>query len=402
MGFWKKLFGRKKKTLEIESNWDQLEYSKEGVDFHNDKERTRFIADCLEQSTEASSQITLLTKEYSEVTDYLCDMEEIEALPKSESERVKELAEDILNLEEQKRQYTDDRERMSDNDYYTMRMHEDEVQEGIQKLRECEEYAGKVKQDLSRLKSERYAYEYRKKELEESMENCRGVIGIVLTAMVVCVLLLAVLHFAFHKNVFWGFFVAALAGAFAMAGVFLKHLEQKREYAKVRSDINRLIQLQNKVKIKYVNNTNLLEYLLLKYDTKSVKELEKKWTLYQKEKEDRRQFMELSTKLEKSQNQLLGKLSTYRLKEPSRWLVQLEALLDKREMVEIRHDLIVRRQALRKQLEYNRSIADAANKQIMDVAREYPQYMQEIQDMVKKCSSAKAIFTEENALMAGE
>lgn len=392
MGFWKKLFGRKKKVLQLEENWDQIEYDKAGINFYNDKERTRYITDCLEQSTEASSQIALLTKEYTEVTDYLCDMEEIEALPRSESDQVKELAEDILHLEEQKRQYTDDRDRMSDNDYYTMRMHEDEVQEGIQKLKECEEYGGKIKQDLSRLKTERYAYEYRKKELEESMENCRGVVGIILTAMVVCILLLAVLHFGFHKNVFWGFFVAALAGAIALSAVFLKYLEEKREHNKVRLDINRLIQLQNKVKIKYVNNTNLLDYLLLKYSTTGVKELEKKWKLYQKEKEDRRQFMELSTKLEKSQNHLLSKLSTYRLKEPGRWLGQLEALLDKREMVEIRHDLIVRRQALRKQLEYNRSIADAANKEIMEVAREYPQYLKEIKDMVNACAGAKAVF----------
>lgn len=402
MGFFKKLFGRKKTKLELESSWDQIEYSKDGVNFYNDKERTSYIANCLEQSTEAAAQISLLSKEYSEVTDYLCDMEEIEALPKSESEKVKVLAEDIQKLEEQKRQYTDDRDRMSDNDYYTMRMHEDEVQEGIQKLKECEEYGGKIKQDLGRLKSERYAYEYRKKELEESMENCRGVVGIILTASVVCILVLAVLHFGFHKNVFWGFFVATLTGAVALAAVFLKYLEEKKEYKKVQSDINRLIQLQNKIKIKYVNNTNLLEYLLLKYSTSSVKELEKKWVLYQKEKEDRRQFMELSTKLEKSQNMLLGKLSQYKLKDPSRWLGQLEALLDKREMVEIRHALILRRQALRKQLEYNRQITDAANKEIMDVAKQYPQYMTEIQDMVKKCAGAKAVFSEEEQALMGQ
>ena len=53
-------------------------------------------------------------------------------------------------------------------------------------------------------------------------------------------------------------------------------------------------------------------------------------------------------------------------------------------MVEIRHDLILRRQALRQQLEYNNTVAQNAREEVMRVAKEYPQYNAEIMAMVEK------------------
>lgn len=51
-------------------------------------------------------------------------------------------------------------------------------------------------------------------------------------------------------------------------------------------------------------------------------------------------------------------------------------------MVEIRHELNTRRQALREQMEYNRQLAAQAGDEIRAVAAEYPMYAQEISRMV--------------------
>lgn len=77
-------------------------------------------------------------------------------------------------------------------------------------------------------------------------------------------------------------------------------------------------------------------------------------------------------------------MSNYRVASPERWIGQPEALIDKREMVEIRHGLIVRRQALRKQLEYNSNVTETARKEIMDIVGRYPAYAEEIMEMVDK------------------
>ena len=148
--------------------------------------------------------------------------------------------------------------------------------------------------------------------------------------------------------------------------------------------INKLIQLQNKVKIRYVNNCQLMEYLYLKYNTDSAARLEKLWKMYQDEKEERKQFAEAEAKIEYYQKQLVEQLSNYRVQMPERWIGQTAALLDKREMVEIRHELIQRRQALRKQMDYNQEVAETARNEVKDIAAAYPRYAKEILSMVER------------------
>ena len=118
--------------------------------------------------------------------------------------------------------------------------------------------------------------------------------------------------------------------------------------------------LQNKVKIRYVNNTQLLDYLYIKYHTDSAAKLEKNWQNYQQEKEERKQYAEAEAKTEYYRKQLVEQLAGYRISDPARWVNQVSALLDKREMVEMRHELILQRQALRKNIDYNNQIAENA------------------------------------------
>ena len=78
-------------------------------------------------------------------------------------------------------------------------------------------------------------------------------------------------------------------------------------------------------------------------------------------------------------------LRHYRIKDPDIWIHQPEALINHNEEVEIRHSLNVQRQSLRKRMEYNRDIvAGNAKLEIEDMARQYPEYTQEILDMVSR------------------
>ncbi|MDE6129041.1 MAG: hypothetical protein K2G16_07625, partial [Lachnospiraceae bacterium] len=77
-------------------------------------------------------------------------------------------------------------------------------------------------------------------------------------------------------------------------------------------------------------------------------------------------------------------LIQYRMKDPDRWVLQPGVIVDARERLEMRHDFIVRRQTLRKQIEYNQQLAEAAQQEIRDVAAEYPRYAAEISAMVEK------------------
>ncbi|MCI9337420.1 MAG: hypothetical protein HFH93_07765 [Lachnospiraceae bacterium] len=384
MGFWSKLFKRKRYQESGSEDWENIVYDRDDVDFSQEEERSRYITNCLEQMKEATREIGLLTGEYSLITSYLTDMEEIEALPESEREGLDSIAGRLVSLEQESKRYRGRKNRMKDADYYRLREHESEIKEGIAKLKECEEYGGKVKQDLQRLDRERHAYEYRREELNTLMDNLRGMTVIFATAFVMCMVMLAVLQFVFHMDTRMGYLLAVAAVALAVTVTWVKYTDEDKELHQVEIAVNKIILLQNKVKIRYVNNRNLIDYLYIKYGTDSAASLNRLWKQYQREKDERREFAEAEGKAEHYRRQLLNKLSRYRIATPERWLNQAAALLDRREMVEMRHELILRRQTLRKQMDYNNNVAETARKEITDVADKYPAYASEIMEMVSR------------------
>ena len=388
MGFFKKIFGGTKVQVPEEADWEELVPEWGAVNFSDREQRIQYVTGCLEQAADASKEINLLNGEYSLVTAYLTDIEEIEALPEEERESLNGIAKRMLTFTKERERYQDKKNRMKDSDYYRLKQQEPEVQEGIEKLKECEKYGELVKQDMKRLDRERNAFTYRKAELENMLNNFRGMVVIFLTALAACVVLLLILQFGFDMSTQIGYVIAVGAAGVAITVLWAKYTDAEREKRKVERAVNKLILLQNKVKIRYVNNSNLMEYLCIKYSTDSAATLEKQWQQYQQEKEERKEYAEAEAKLDYYQKQLATRMANYHITDPDRWMNQPEALLDPREMVEIRHELILRRQALRKQMDYNKEIAESSRKEIMDIVERHPAYASEILAMVDRYEDA--------------
>ncbi len=383
MGFFQKLFGRKK-AKPVEENWEEIIYSREGIDFHSKEDRSGYIENCLEQMSDAKKEIELLNGEYSVVTAYLTDTEEIEALPSGEKDILSIAANRLKAIEQERQNYLSKKDRMPDSVYYRMKEREPELEGALSKMKDAEKRSSVIKQDLQRLSREKQAYAYRKEELYGMLANFRGMAVIFIGALLVCVVILAVLQFSLSLDATVGYFVAVVVAAIAMTVLCVKYMDAGREVHRVERAQNRLIQLQNKVKIKYVNNTNLLNYLYLKYQVKNASVLEKQCSQYQEEKEARNQYAEAEAKKEYYVKQLTEQLGHYRVRYPQRFTARVDALLDRNELVEMRHELILRRQSLRRQMEYNEDIIQQAREEIMDVARLFPEYAEEIAEKVNK------------------
>lgn len=379
MSFWQKLFQRRKKRYE-EENWEEIVYDRAGVNFSNVEERQQYIDSCMEQMEEAGKELELLSGEYALVTAYLTDTEEVEALPEGEQETLVASANRLRIVEQERKNYLEKKDRMPDSMYYRMRDREDELESGIRKIKEAEDYGSVIKQDMQRLSGERHAYAYRKEELLGMLDNLKGMLIIIIAALAACVLVLAVLQMVFEMDAGIGYFIAVVSAAVAITIIWIKYMDRGKELVRVEKAMNKLIQLQNKVKIKYVNNTNLLNYLYIKYQVKNGKTLEKQYAQYLEEKEERQQYAEAEAKREYYIKLLNEQLARYRVRYPERFTAHVEALLDRKELVEMRHELIVRRQALRKQIDYNNGIWKAAKEEAMGIAYAYPEYAQEIKD----------------------
>lgn len=388
MGLLKNLFKRKKKTENAENDtsaWSEIVYDRDDLQIDDSTQRGEYVKGCLEQISEASRELENLQFEYNMVTSYLMDMEEIEALPPEEKEELQECARKIDDLEKQQTGYEERKSRMSDEKFHQMERMEDDVQEGLAKLKEAEDYQELVKRDLKKLDGEKHAYLFRKKELSNMIADTRSMAVVCTVAVVACILVLLVLQFGFRLNTKIGYLAATAVGAIAITAIFVKHNDSEKELTQVENGIGRIIRLQNTVKIRYVNNTHLLEYLYMKYQVAGAAELSKNWEQYQKEKEERRSYQQAERELDQCQKDLLRILHRYQIKDPMVWLHQTAAILDKKEMVEIRHNLIIRRQSLRRRMDYNKEIiAGKAQAEIRDLVEKYPKYAKEIVSLVER------------------
>ncbi len=381
--FTAKLFG-KDPDDGLENAWEGEEAVHQ-IDYNDKEQRDDYVKNCLERMADATRELENLTFEYDMVTSYLKDMEEIEALPPEESEQLKECAKQVALLQDSKTSFMERPHRITDEKYQQIERIVDEVEEGYRKLSEAEEYQEAIRQDLSRLEGEKHAYLYRKNEVMGVIADTRGMAVICVAALGLCILLLLFLQFFLDMDTKIGYLVTAGAAALTITIVYVRHLDARRELRRVENGINKIILLQNKVKIRYVNNTNLLDYLYLKYGVSSAKELTELWENYKIEKEEREKYRRAELELDYNQQELLQMLKRYQIKDPAIWLHQTEAILDPKEMVEIRHNLIIRRQSLRRRMDYNREVvAGGSQKEIKELVERYPQYAKEIMAAVEE------------------
>ncbi len=365
-------------------DWETLLKDRDMLKMSDAYERQKFIRSCVEQMGASSRQLDQLSEEYNMVTAYLKDMEEIEALPDSEMECVQENAKKIVTYEGARREYQEKKNRLSERQFHLMENYEEIMPGPYQDIKEAEEYRELIKSDMNRLEGEKHAYQYRKQELRKDIANAKGMVFICLIAALICVLMLAVLQFGFEMNTQIGYILTLGTAAVALTILYVKYLDFTTQLSKTEKGMNKIILLKNTVNIRYVNNTNLLDYYYMKYKVNSGKELLVMWEKYQQEKEERIRDRKNRGELDHHKRELIRVLKRYQLHDPEVWLHQAQALLDKKEMVEIRHSLIERRQKLRVQMEYNKRLATEAQQEIKKTMESYPEYREEILETVNR------------------
>ena len=373
----------RRREEEPEENWSEIIYSREDMDMDDPAERREFVSACLTQIAEAQAEMDELEYEYRTVTAYLHDLEEIDALPDKHRSDIASLAQKIIDASIGRQEFYDREIKMSESDFE--RMHElgPKTTEIIKSMSDAEDQAKKIKNDLRRLDNERNAYEYRLDEMDRRISS--GFFLTVFTTVFLCAALIAL--FVMGKmlaiDVRPGYLLAVLFAAIAAVLITTRTQNAGKEKKIVGSGIARLIMLQNTVKIRYVNNRNLINYMVLKYHVKNSEELQRMYDLYEKEKEDRAKLRGSEKVMMESQRELLSMLRNFRLQYPEVWMRKLPALADPGEEVEVRHELVGRRQTLRERMEYNEhKVRGRAKDEIERLARDYPEYADEILDMV--------------------
>jgi VIT1/CCC1 family predicted Fe2+/Mn2+ transporter len=367
---------------ELESQPVKLEFEK--IDVRNDKERISYLERMFEAIQEAKRQCGLVKSEYGQVTSYLKDIQLIDQAPDEEKTGLLAAARQIVELTEERKRLQRQTYKMTDAQKHALENYEYKVDEDIKKLRGYEDYQMKIRNDLRQLSSEKNLLLADKREIIQR-QHALKTIGKCLAGILVAIgAMLLALVFCFKVDITLPF-VLAVVFAFVMAAIILNEARKNRlDMAITEKKCSRAVMLGNRVKIKYVNNTRTIDYMCHKYQIRNAVELEFVYGEYRKAKKEWAKQRESTIRLNENNQILMHELERLGVKDREIWFSQAKALVEPKEMVEVRHDLNVRRQKLRDQMDYNTDIMEQCIEEMEKIRDESPDYAAEVETILSR------------------
>lgn len=360
-------------TFEYESIEDFLEKQAKQ---RNGEEEDDIAFKC-DQIVDATYQMEDLRAEYDMVTSYFTDIQTIEGLPQNIKQEIMNIAQKIAYLENETSQFLHSDDRISDENFRMIQGIEN-LTEVFGQLKDLEDMDMKIKRDLKNLEAEKNSQEYLQDSIEEHQAKIRMFLIGFGAVSVLLVVTLAVIGILADTNLVIPILLILLviAGMAALSVITYRNMSYEFKMSQMRE--NRAINLMNKVKIKYINNTSTLDYLYSKYNIKSLRELEYLYDQYLIMVDEVRQYQKTAGDLREFSDSLSKLLFAHGVKDPDIWTKQFLALIDNREMVEVKHSLNVRRQKLREQIAYNEELRLSGLKDIREMLKANPELREQV------------------------
>lgn len=363
---------KKKRQQEGEKNLDakealrQLKRSKKGL---SREEAAQIVGVVCEQIEELRRQISISQKEYEAVTSYLTDMQKIDRMQQANRQTLNDAARNIINLTRERVKYQNNSDRLPMQQYRAMERFEREIPDALKNIYEQEQYREMIRSDMRQLDGERAVIEYERDAAEDKKIFLKNLAlgGGALIVFLFLTLLAMNLITGTDMLIPMLLVVALAAGIVAYITAAAARASKTLHASDYK--LNRVIQLTNKVKIKLVNCTNALDYVYEKYQVESYQEFSAVWEKYVHTKDEEKRYRKSTELLEHYNRALMAALEQEEVKDAEIWLYQAEALLDEKEMVEVRHHLNIRRQKIRERLEFNNEQLAMCEEELAQIAK---------------------------------
>ena len=347
------------------------------------------VVERLEQTLELTKEIEDGKAEYRMVTSYLSDIELLAKLPEDERKRLEEIAVNVVQLNAARTEFLNSAKKLSDAQFEQMEKLEQEIPGAIKRFSANELYRDTLRKDLKYLDREKSEWELRKEYLKNHITRLRYLLYVTVGVSVTAAVILGILQIVLEADLFYGWMAWIFATAVIVCVIYLRMQGSADETVRAQRSLNRAISLENKVKIKYVNMENAVDYAKEKYHVRSAGEFKEQWEYYLEAVKGREKYQRTNEDLDYFKGRLVRMLSQYKLYDAQVWVTQAAALVDKKEMVEVKHGLVNRRQKLRARIEYNLSVIrqqKAETERLLKDAKEMRPQAEQILDAIDRLS----------------
>ncbi|NLP15811.1 MAG: MFS transporter [Clostridiales bacterium] len=372
MGWLRNLFIKSDSTDSRKKNLNK-EDQRYTIRLNSNSDRLGFIKENCEIIAESYRQIEESKIEYQAVTSYLTDIQKIDMIPKSQRVILEDAARNIINLNKERNHIRNRKYDITDIQYRLFERYEMQIPKELTVIKDAENYQEDIENDIKRLEDEKLSFLDEEDEIINKQSFLKGIA--ITTSIVITVLFIifAVLTTTTGSNMTLPFLLTILMGMGSALYIFMEARKNSHDIQMVRIKLNKVIMLTNKVAIKSVNNRNYLDYTYSKYMVDDYEQLKNRWEQYVKLKDENRRFQSNSKLLEFYNDILIKELKKYNVADSEIWIYQPTAILDDREMVEVRHRLNVRRQKLRERIKVNQDQKEEATKAIISLVKAYPE-----------------------------
>lgn len=348
MSFLDWLLKRKKKEQNIEVPQEEIK----PVELKDPVSIQNYVIDLCEQMIDVSREMDDVRREYEQVTAYLNDIQIVEGLGGEQKAQLIEVSTQVSKLLSARNEYLNAEHKISDEIFNQMQEVENEVPAIIRRLMDNEKYLDTIKRDLNRLSAEKIEWSVLRHECQEEQENLRRLSKILLMVFGTMAILVAALSIYMKWELLPLIivtFMATLAGSY----IVLRMQDCAKQIKQCDINQNHAIALENRVKIKYVNIKNAVDYTCRRFHVNNSRELTYNYEQYIEVCKEREKFKVVNEDLEYFSNRLIRILRGLNLYDAKIWLNYANAVIDPKEMVELKHGLFTRRQSLRNRIEYN-------------------------------------------------
>ncbi len=345
-------FKKKQKEKNFEKKMEELNVSVlSDKDLKKSKRIEQHIIECLEQIIDISKVLEEEREEYQVVNSYLEDIQILEDMPEDERNKINDVAANVVQLNAARTEFLNSSKKISDAQFALLEQKEKEIPAAIKRLSSNEKYQETIKRDMKYLEREKSEWKLHKEFLSHQKKRLTNLLYVVVGLAVTVAVLLLILQFGFQVELQYAWMIYAFVTAAVISVLYLKIMNDSSEMAVAERNANRAIQLQNKVKLRYVGITNAIDYACEVYHVKSSRELNQDWEYYMDAVRERERYQRTNEDLEYFNGRLVRMLTKYKMYDTQIWVVQAQALTEPKEMVEIKHALITRRQKLRGTME---------------------------------------------------
>ena len=241
------------------------------------KDQKRFVRECCESAMENDKQITEAKKEYEKITSHLSDIQKIDRISGNDRKEMVDICKNIVNLINERNRYKNRTLTITEAQMRRFEPYEEELVDEIKKMYNAETYQKAIESDISNLKKEKELLYNEQREIlgrQNSLKSMAKVLSVLIVSLFV---LFIVIYYALETDMTLPYLGTVLLAAVSATVVFLEANKNKRDMLLNDRKVNKAIGLMNRVKIKYVNNVNMLNYNCEKYSVKNAKDFEEKW-----------------------------------------------------------------------------------------------------------------------------